>query len=78
MVPFFLSFFLFIIYLFLAVSGLSCSTQALCCGVRASICGVWVFSSLVVAWAPGCVGFVVCGMQTLVEACKLSSCGARA
>ena len=39
-----------------------------------SSCGIRVFSSLVVAH----VGSVVCGTQALVEARKLSSCGAQA
>ena len=43
-----------------------------------STCGVQVFSSLVVAWAPGRMGSVVGGTRALAEARELGSCGARA
>ena len=61
----------------MAVSGLSCGMRDLsflCVGfLLVVVCGF--FLSSCGAQAPGHVGSVVCSMQALAEACKLSSCG---
>ena len=66
--------FIYFIFIFLAALGLSCGMQDLmlwCAGFLSLV----VAHGLQGAWSPGHTGSVVC--STLVEACELTSCGAR-